>query len=200
MFVNRRPFNRIMNLLWRFMTIRCCEVIIGRGSSLNCPVDIDKGTAIGYRFCVKGFGAAHIGKYCALGDDVKIITSDHAIQFPCLNFVLQKNILGETYPSASGMFVEIGNDVWIGDSVIILAGVSIGNGAVIGAGSIVTRSVGAYEVYAGVPAKLLKLRIDKTLIEPMQRLAWWNWSAERMVENRKFFSRPVDASSIESVK
>ena len=182
------------------MTIRCCEVSIGRGSSLNCPVDIDKGTAIGYRFCVKGFGAAYIGKYCALGDDVRIITSNHDIRFPCLNFVLQKKILGETYPSASGMFVKIGNDVWIGDSVIILAGVSIGNGAVIGAGSIVTRSVGAYEVYAGVPARLLKLRIDKTLIEPMQRLAWWNWSTERMVENRGFFSRPVDASSIESVK
>jgi virginiamycin A acetyltransferase len=189
-----------MNFLWRFMTIRCCEVSIGRGSSLNCPVEIDKGTAIGYRFCVKGVGAVRIGKYCAIGDDVKIICSNHDIRFPCVNFLLQQQILGETYLSSVGGLVTIGNDVWIGDNVVILKGVSIGNGAIIGAGAVVTCSVGPYEVYAGVPARLLKLRIDKTLIEPMQRLAWWNWDTEQMAANKGFFSKPVDAANIESVK
>lgn len=54
--------------------------------------------------------------------------------------------------------VKIGNDVWIGRRVIILPGVTIGNGCVIGAGAVVTKSFADYSVIGGNPAKLIKMR------------------------------------------
>ena len=55
--------------------------------------------------------------------------------------------------------VTIGNDVWIGDRVIILAGVEIGDGCIIGAGSVVTKSIPAYSIAAGVPCKVIRSRL-----------------------------------------
>lgn len=54
--------------------------------------------------------------------------------------------------------VEIGNDVWIGQRVIILPGVKIGNGVIIGAGAVVTKNIPDYAVVGGIPAKILKIR------------------------------------------
>ena len=61
--------------------------------------------------------------------------------------------------------VEIGNDVWIGKSSIILSGITIGDGAVIAAGSIVTKDVEPYSVVAGIPAKLIKKRFNDNIIK-----------------------------------
>lgn len=68
----------------------------------------------------------------------------------------------------------IGNDVWIGDSAIILSGVTVGNGAVIGAGSIVTHNVPAYCIVAGNPAKPIRYRFDANTIADLEKISWWN--------------------------
>ena len=54
--------------------------------------------------------------------------------------------------------VKIGKDVWIGANAIVLKGITIGNGAILGAGSVVTKDIPPYEIWAGVPAKFIKER------------------------------------------
>jgi len=76
--------------------------------------------------------------------------------------------------------VTIGNDVWIGQNVIIRRGVTIGDGAVIGANSVVISDVKPYEVVAGAPAKHLKYRFPLHLVVMLQRLSWWELSLKSL--------------------
>ena len=66
----------------------------------------------------------------------------------------------------------IGDDVWIGTNVVILPGVHIGQGAIIGAGAVVTKDVPPYACVGGVPAKLLKYRFPKETIEKLLKINW----------------------------
>lgn len=70
--------------------------------------------------------------------------------------------------------VTIGNDVWTGHNVNILPGVSVGDGAVIGAGSVVTKDVPPYAIVVGAPARVRRLRFDERTIERLLRLKWWD--------------------------
>lgn len=74
----------------------------------------------------------------------------------------------------------IGNDVWIGQNATILPGVYIGNGAIIGAESVVSKDVEAYTIVAGNPAKFIRKRFDDKLIEVLQKLKWWDKSIEEI--------------------
>ena len=69
----------------------------------------------------------------------------------------------------------IGNDVWIGDGAIILAGINIGDGAVIAADSVVTKDVPPYAIVGGVPAKVIKMRFSDEIITELLQLKWWNY-------------------------
>ncbi|MFD2229738.1 CatB-related O-acetyltransferase [Alkalimarinus sediminis] len=69
--------------------------------------------------------------------------------------------------------VEIGSDVWIGRNAIVLPGVRIGDGAVVGAGAVVTKAVPPYGVVVGNPAKLIKYRFEATTIEFLIESKWW---------------------------
>lgn len=74
----------------------------------------------------------------------------------------------------------IGNDVWIGHGATVLAGVTVGDGAVIAAGAVVARDVAPYTIVGGVPAKLLRCRMPEDLAARYARLAWWDWSHDRL--------------------
>lgn len=83
---------------------------------------------------------------------------------------------------------EIGNDVWIGQGVTIMPNIKIDDGAVVGAGSVVTKNVGAYEVVAGVPAKLIKKRFNEHQIEKLKQLKWWEWQRKEIISRIKDFN------------
>ena len=76
----------------------------------------------------------------------------------------------------------IGHNVWIGDRVIILPGVTIGNSAIIAAGATVTSDVAPYSVVGGIPAKLIKYRFSEKEIQRQEELQWWDWSLAEMKE------------------
>jgi len=78
--------------------------------------------------------------------------------------------------------VVIGSDVWIGCDAMILGGVHIGNGAIIGAGSVVAKDVPPYAIVVGNPARIIKYRFDAETIAALQRIKWWNWPEEQIVE------------------
>lgn len=76
--------------------------------------------------------------------------------------------------------VTIGHDVWIGRSAIVLAGVTVGDGSVIGAGSVVTKDVPPYAIVAGNPARLIRYRFDENVIRKLEEINWWNFSEARL--------------------
>nr|WP_278850195.1 CatB-related O-acetyltransferase [Thomasclavelia spiroformis] len=78
--------------------------------------------------------------------------------------------------------IVIGNDVWIGKESVIMPGVKIGDGAIIGAYSVVTKDVEPYSVVGGNPAKLIKKRFDDELIEILLKVKWWDFEPEKLVE------------------
>jgi acetyltransferase-like isoleucine patch superfamily enzyme len=79
------------------------------------------------------------------------------------------------YPETNGVVI-IENDVWIGDNVTIMSGVSIGNGAIIAAGSHVVKDVKPYSVVGGNPASHIKYRFSSDVIEKLLKIQWWNFS------------------------
>ena len=89
--------------------------------------------------------------------------------------------------------VSIGNACWIGDNVIILPAVTVGDGAVIGAGSIVTKDVPPFAVVAGNPARLLKYRFSPGIIAQLLEIRWWDWDVAKIRINETFFNTDLSA-------
>ena len=76
--------------------------------------------------------------------------------------------------------VSIGNDVWVGADATILSGVTIGDGAIVGAHSVVARDVPPYAVVVGNPAKIVRYRFADDIIAELLKIAWWNWPDEKV--------------------
>jgi len=133
---------------------------------------------------------ARIGKYTSIARQVTIGVSNHDLTsistHPFLydsfyNFV-QKNIRQEQKDAPI-----IGNDVWVGMNSIIQRGVIVGDGAVVAAGSIVTHDVEPYTIVGGIPAKFIRHRFSKEIVEKLLSIKWWNWEEEKIKENIKYF-------------
>lgn len=128
----------------------------------------------------------YIGKYTSIEANVKIIVdgnhnTDWVSSYPFGELIpdVPKN---PGHPVGKGDIL-IGNDVWIGYSAIIMPGVKIGDGAVIGAGSVVTKNVHDYEIVAGNPAKHIRYRFSKEKIDILKIIKWWEWPIEKIKEN-----------------
>lgn len=87
---------------------------------------------------------------------------------------------------------RIGNDVWIGKNALIIAGCNIGNGAIIGANAVVTKDVPDYAVVAGNPAKIIRYRYEIEKINKLNKIAWWNWSDEKIKQYKQDFYLSID--------
>jgi virginiamycin A acetyltransferase len=84
--------------------------------------------------------------------------------------------------------VTIGNDVWIACRACILRGVTVGDGAVVGAGAVVTKDVPPYTIVGGVPAKPIRLRFPKEIVRQLLEIRWWDWPDDKIARNGRFFS------------
>ena len=80
----------------------------------------------------------------------------------------------------------LGNDVWIGAESMIMPGIQIADGAVIGARSLVTKNVGAYEIWGGNPARLIKKRFTDSDIQKLLKIKWWDWNLDKLKKNLAF--------------
>ena len=142
-----------------------------------------------YNFGMTG-ATLRIGKFCALAHGATFVMADanHATvgpstyPFPVFGGSWQEALPVEEVPFLNKGGIEVGHDVWIGMDATIMAGVTIGNGAVIGAKSVVTRDVPDYCIAAGNPATIVKRRYDAEDVERLNRLAWWNWTADVLAE------------------
>lgn len=119
-----------------------------------------------------------IGKKCSLAKNITFCMSNHLTNRFSTS-PSEKSI----FPHKSGNVssyskgdININNDVWIGVNTIILDGITIGNGAVVAAGSVVTKDIPPYAIVGGNPAKIIKYRFSKDIIDKIERLKFWEMS------------------------
>jgi len=131
--------------------------------------------------------ALSIGSFTSIGPEVNILLGgnhpvDRMSTFPLRSKLGISGAEADDFPSSKGNIV-IGNDVWIGYGSTILSGVTIHDGAVIAAGSMVTRDVPPYMIVGGSPARSIRPRFDDATVRRLQELEWWNWSDEKIIAN-----------------
>lgn len=176
---------------------------LASGTRIAPGTFVAHGTVIGRRTRINAashIGRCSIGSYCAIGGRLVVRSGNHNSGYLNLQDDAQRNVI-KSRKSVIGVTkggVSIGNAVWIGDSVIVLPGVEIGNGAVIGAGSVVTKSIPAFAVAAGNPARVLRYRFPDELLPALAKVRWWDWDDRKLRDNRwlfeQDFSQPLDAS------
>lgn len=136
-----------------------------------------------------------IGSFSSIAEECTIGGGNHPISWVSTSPVFHKgkNVLHKNF--SKNEFEKyhrtvIGNDVWVGSKSLIKGGVCIGDGAIIGMGSVVTKDVPPYEIWAGVPAKFIRKRFDDSTIEKLQQLKWWELSETQLAECGDFFNEP----------
>lgn len=104
--------------------------------------------------------------------------------------ILPENEVIDVFDISSNGNIVIGNDVWIGANAVILPGVTVSNGAVIGAGAVVTKDVPPYAIVGGVPARIIRYRFSKEEIEILLSAKWWDWDIEKIKKNVNLLKKP----------
>lgn len=147
-----------------------------------------------------------IGRFCAIAAGATFIMNgaNHAMEgFSTYPF----NIFGngweegfdpQSWVDASRGDTVVGNDVWIGNGALIMPGVTIGDGAIVAARSVVASDVPAYAIVAGNPARTVRMRFDDLTIARLLQIAWWNWPAETITAHLNAI-RGNDLAALETV-
>lgn len=151
----------------------------------------NKGASISKDFCAGAYSyvGGHsticpkvtIGNFTMLAHDVMILGGDHNYKVAGIPTVFAGRDV--TRPT------NIGDDVWVGAGSIIMAGVTIGDGAIIAVGSVVTKDVPPYAIVGGVPAKILRYRFDEGVRKALLKLKWWNLPEEVLKQNIELFQK-----------
>ncbi len=141
-----------------------------------------------------------LGDFCQVSTDFTAITRRHAITNLSLGHLSGGGIgfFGEGGDLSKPTIVK--NDVWIGTKVTLLPGVTVENGCVIGAGSVVTTSCEPYGVYAGNPARLIRYRFPSEKVKILLQSQWWDWPLRKIWEQRDIFINKVDDLSPEQMR
>jgi virginiamycin A acetyltransferase len=130
-----------------------------------------------------------IGKFCMIASDVKFIMNgaNHLTNavttypFAIFGHGWEDAMEGKQYPQKGD--IHIGNDVWIGYNATIMAGVTIGDGAIIATNATVIKDVAPYSIVGGNPATEIKKRFSVDVIERLLKIKWWNWDIEKITRN-----------------
>lgn len=131
-----------------------------------------------------------IGKFCAIAQGVKFIMNgaNHKMSgFTTYPFNIFANGWEKAAPQISELPFKgdtvIGNDVWIGQNATIMPGIKIGDGAIIGTNSTVTKDIEPYTIVGGNPAKVIKKRFTDDVIEILLTIKWWDWDEQKIYRN-----------------
>lgn len=173
-------------------------------AKIGKKVVVRSGSEVGPNVCIGDYSyisgprayveSAVIGKFCSIARATTIGVSDHNHQLVTTHPIILDPLYGfvdRVIPELQKHPPIIGNDVWIGMGSFIMRGVTIGDGAVVAANSVVTKNVNPYSIVAGSPAKHIKYRFDAKTISAMSRIKWWDW------ERSKIFTELDDFNNVE---
>lgn len=189
--------SKLSYIIKRLLSKKACAILnskIDKRASVGNGSQIVESTIGKYSYAYNcSIIHAKIGAFCSIADGTVIGGGSHPINwvssspvFYSGRNVLKKNFSDNEYKE----FTEtiIGNDVWIGSKCLIKGGVTIGDGAVIGMGSVVTHDVPPYEIWAGNPAKFIRKRFDNETAEKLLNSKWWDLSDEELSDIGKYFN------------
>ena len=145
-----------------------------------------------------------IGKFCSIACGAKFLfnSANHTMNslstypFPLFfeEWGLDRKDVASSWDHKGD--IVIGNDVWIGYEAVVMAGVTIGDGAIIGTRAVVTKDVPPYMIVGGIPARPIKKRFSEETIEKLLDLQWWDWPREKLAEKIE----AIKNGSIEKIK
>ena len=148
------------------------------------PRDFQKNNVL-YHYPVNG-DRLKIGKFCSIACGAKFLftSANHALgslstyPFPIFfeEWGLDAKDIRQAWDKRGD--IVIGNDVWIGFEAVILSGVTVGDGAIIGSRTVVTKDVPPYTIVGGAPARPIRRRFEDAVIEKLEALRWWDWDEE----------------------
>lgn len=129
-----------------------------------------------------------IGRYCSIAAEVRFIMNGGNHPTTWLT-TYPFPIFGQGWESATPPTwpnrgdTVIGNDVWIGYAAVIMPGIHVGDGAIIGTASVVTKDVPPYAIIGGNPATILRYRFDEAIIARLLAVRWWDWDLARVTKH-----------------
>ena len=175
------------------------HIKIARGSIISHKTEIGRYTRIN---AASHIGTCTIGAFCAIAGRLIVRSANHHVNYLNMQDYFQTTVLKSKIKVAGKTKGDtcIGHGVWIGDSVIVLSGVKIGNGAVIGAGSVVTKSIPPFSIAVGNPARVIKQRFSTEIIKAIEDLEWWNWDTSQLKNNKHLFEIDLDNVSLKDFK
>ena len=159
---------------------------LGRYTEVQAQSSVVESVMGDYSYCAHGCQIiyAEIGKFSNIASFVRINPGEHPYQRASLHHFMYRS--SSYWPDAGddeaffdwrrAQRCRIGHDTWLGHNAVVMAGVSVGDGAVVAAGAVVTRDVAPWQIVGGVPARPIKPRHPPQIAERLQRLAWWDWS------------------------
>jgi virginiamycin A acetyltransferase len=176
------------------------DVEIGRYSTFNGP-----GSDITAKL-----HKVTIGNFCSIARNCTIQEFNHVMD-RCSTYYIFRNLIDAEHRQSciwngseekdieSRGPIAIGHDVWIGAQVVILSGVTIGNGAVVAANATVASDVPPYAIVGGTPARVLRYRFSDEIIAHLNKTAWWDWDDAKIRQHRKLFSVPLTLEKLRTV-
>jgi len=143
-----------------------------------------------------------IGKFVSIARNVNIQEYNHRYKGISTHFV-PKRLFNDNQKD-TGIYsngpVIIENDVWIGTQCVILSGVTIHNGAIIAANSVVTKDIPAYAIAAGSPAKVIGYRFEEPVRQKLQEMQWWDWDKATFEKHKElFYAEEITLKDLETV-
>ena len=193
--------NYSINYLFKRSIEKLCNPKAVRGSTIDKTAYISSGCIIvnskigKFSYLGENCSAAYtdIGAFCSIGVSTIIGGGSHPLDWVSTSpvfckgrNVLQRNLAQLEFDAFRKTI--IGNDIWIGSCCLIKSGVTIGDGAIIGMGSVVTKDVEPYSIVAGNPARMLRKRFDDETIQSLLELKWWEKDDKWFVENANKFN------------
>lgn len=164
------------------------------------PRDFQRNNVL-YHYPING-DKLRIGKFCSIACGAKFLfnSANHTLgslstyPFPLFYEAWEHGMSPAEAWDNKGDIV-IGNDVWIGYEAVILAGVTVGDGAVIGARAVVTKDVPPYTIVGGVPAKPIRKRFSEAETARLLALKWWDWPIETIAASL----RDIQSGNLEAL-
>jgi acetyltransferase-like isoleucine patch superfamily enzyme len=191
-----------------YLWAKLCKKIVGSAIK-DCRTDVGAKIEAGcsavnstfgrYSFC--GYSCTivncDVGAFCSISNDVVIGGARHPMEWVSMSpvFSSRRDSVKKKFAKhdkGDTLRTVIGNDVWIGEKALIKAGVRVGDGAVVGMGSVVTKDVPPYAIVAGCPARMIKMRFDDEIIGKLLKIRWWEFEEERLHRYGKHVTCPED--------
>lgn len=162
------------------VTISCAPTVLGEYSFIG-------------KNSVLGPNLTKMGKFCSIASGAIIGPNIHPLDKISTAAIFYSQPVGMTFQDQqkkrklrkkqfNSKPTKIGNDVWVGVNAIVLSGVTIGDGAVIGAGAVVTKDVGSYEIVAGNPATFIRKRFSDELIAKIESLKLYEIDSKKLIQ------------------